>query len=46
MFKGLFGGSSGPPDKKTLSKWFGYRDVRYAQNALRAFTAAFLDRVK
>lgn len=43
MFKGLFGGSTSPPDKKTLSKWFGYRDVRYAQNALRAFTATFLD---
>ena len=39
----VFSGSSGPPDKKTLSKWFGYRDARYAQNALRAFTATFLD---
>lgn len=44
MFKALFGGSSsGPPDKKTLSKWFGYRDVRYAQNALQAFTVTFLE---
>ena len=45
MFKSLFGGSSRPPDKKTLSRWFGYRDVRYAQNALQAFTATFLDRL-
>ena len=43
--KRLFGGSSGPPDKKKLSRWFGYRDVHFAQNALRSFSKVFFDQL-